>query len=511
MLNNSLLKSGAIITTMTFISRIFGLVRDIVIARLFGAGLGSDVFFVAFKIPNLFRRLFAEGAFSQAFIPILSEAKIKNGEQESQVVINHIGSYLLKILVITTVIAIIIAPIIVLLFAYGFYQYPEKFNLATNMLRVTFPYLLLISITAFFGAILNTYNNFAIPAFTPVLLNISIIICAIFLADKLDTPIMALAYGVLLGGVVQLLFQIPFLKKINKIPKLATTKHSSVKLLKKRMLPAIFGVSVSQINLLFDTIIASFLITGSISWLYYSDRLLELPLALIGIALATLSITKLSHYFAKQDFKNFKKTIDDCIKIAITLAIPASIGLVVLAEPLMITLFQYQQFSPNDSYQSSLSLSAYAIGLSALIIVKILAPAFYARGDIKTPVRIAIIAMLTNIILNIIFAYYYRHTGIALATSISAILNAVLLYYALHKKQIYQLNKNIYKLFVQVIIASLIMLVGIIYFTLDANYYLQSSVWQRIFTLLTTITIAILLYFFILKILSTLVKKLKLN
>ncbi len=511
MLKNTLLKSSAIITTMTFISRIFGLIRDVVIARLFGAGLGSDVFFIAFKIPNLFRRLFAEGAFSQAFIPILSDAKNNNNEQDTQKIINSIGSYLLKALIITTVIAVIIAPIIILLFAYGFYQYPEKFNLATDMLRITFPYLLLISITAFFGAILNTYNNFAIPAFTPVLLNISIIICAVFLADKLDTPIMALAYGVLLGGIVQLLFQIPFLIKINKLPKLATTKHSSVKLLKKRMLPAIFGVSVSQINLLFDTIIASFLITGSISWLYYSDRLLELPLALIGIALATLSIAKLSDYFSKKDFKNFKKTIDDCLKIAITLAIPASIGLIVLAEPLIITLFQYQQFSANDSYQSSLSLMAYAIGLSPLIIVKILAPVFYARGNIRTPVKIAIVAMLTNIILNIIFAYYYQHTGIALATSISSILNAFLLYYVLHKKKIYKLDKSIYKLFIPVIMASLIMLIGIVYFSLDVNYYLQSSVWQRTFALLSTIIIAILSYFLLLKTIYMLASKLKLN
>lgn len=504
---NSLLKSSFTITAMTFLSRIFGLIRDVIIARLFGAGLGSDVFFIAFKIPNLFRRLFAEGAFLQAFMPILATSKVNDSQENTQILINNIGSYLLKILIIITIIAIIIAPIIIIIFAYGFYQNPIKFNLAVDMLRITFPYLLLISLTAFAGAILNTYNRFAAPAFTPVLLNISIILCAIFLSDKLDTPIMALAYGVLLGGVVQLLFQIPFLLKINKLPKITKGKHPAIKLLKKRMLPAIFGVSVSQINLLIDTIIASFLVTGSISWLYYSDRLLELPLALIGIALGTLSIAKLSDYFAKKDMQNFQKTINESLKIAIIFAIPASIGLMLLAEPLIITLFQYQQFSSYDSSQSSLSLSAYALGLSAFIVVKILAPVFYSQGDTKTPVKIAIIAMVTNIVLNIIFAYYWQHTGIALATSISGILNAVLLYYVLAKNNIYSIKADIYKLFFQTLFASIIMLFYIVYFSQSIDYYLQADMWQRVIAISITIISAMAIYFTILKILTNYMEK----
>ena len=371
-MNKSFLKSSSIVTGMTFLSRILGLVRDFFIAKFFGANEFTDAFLVAFRIPNFLRRLFGEGAFSQAFIPILSEAKANETQEEVQNVINHIGTKFLKTLIIITLIAVIAAPVIIFMFAWGFYfeQDLTKFNLASDMLRITFPYLLLISLTAFSGSILNTYDRFAVPAFTPVLLNISMILSSVYLSQHLDTPIMALAWGVLIGGVLQLLFQIPFLIKINKLPKLTKGEHKAVKKLKKRMLPALFGVSVSQINLLIDTMIASVLVSGSVSWLYYSDRLLELPLALIGIALATVALAKLSKHYANKDTKKFIQTIDYALKIGLILGLPACAGLVLLAEPLMITLFQYDQFTIFAAYQSSLSLMAYGSGLMAFIMVK---------------------------------------------------------------------------------------------------------------------------------------------
>ena len=493
----SFLKSGITITAMTFFSRILGLIRDVIIARLFGASAGSDVFFIAFKIPNLLRRLFAEGAFSQAFIPILADSKAHQTKEETQILINHIGSYLLKILMIITIIAIVIAPIIIMIFAFGFYSQAEKFDLATQMLRITFPYLLLISLTAFSGAILNTHNQFAAPAFTPVLLNLSLIFSALFLAPYFEMPILALAWGVLLGGIIQLLFQIPFLKKIGHLPKFSLknmTTHPAIKTLKTRMLPAMFGVSVGQINLFIDTIIASFLITGSISWLYYSDRLLELPLALIGISLATLSLSKLSQHYTKKDTKVFKQTLDKALTIAVIFGFPAMVGLILLAQPLIITLFAYENFSAYDAKQSSLSLIAYGSGLLVLIFVKILAPAFYAMGDTKTPMKIGVIAMISNIFLNLALVYYLAHVGLALATSLSATINAGLLYYYLVKKSIYTLSATFYKLCLQVLFASVIMAVFIDYTALNVVDYLQADVWQRMINLTQMIVLSIMVY-----------------
>ena len=297
-------------------------IRDsFIIARLFGANELTDAFLVAFRIPNFFRRLFAEGAFSQAFLPILAETKANENDIEVQLVINHIATKLLSVLMIITLIAVMAAPLVIFIFAWGFYfkADPYQFHLASDMLRITFPYLLLISLTALSGSILNTYDNFTVPAFTPVLLNISLIISAIFLSQFLSNPIMALAWGVLIGGILQLAFQIPFLRKIKKLPKLQFGHHKTLSTLKKRMLPALFGVSVSQINLLIDTMIASTLIAGSVSWLYYSDRLLELPLAFIGIALATVALAKLSNYHALKDTENFVKTINKALLIALIL------------------------------------------------------------------------------------------------------------------------------------------------------------------------------------------------
>ena len=494
---------------MTFLSRILGLARDFIIARYFGANDLSDAFLVAFRIPNFFRRLFAEGAFSQAFIPILADAKASQSDDEVQTVINHISTKLLSILIIITLVAVILAPVVIFLFAWGFYfkTDPSQFYLASDMLRITFPYLLLISLTALSGSILNIYDNFSVPAFTPVLLNISLILSAIFLSQFLATPIMALAWGVLIGGVAQLTFQIPFLIKIKRLPKIQFGHHESLRILKKRMIPALFGVSVSQINLLIDTMIASTLVAGSVSWLYYSDRLLELPLALIGIALATVALAKLSNYYAKNDSKGFKKTINKALLYALLLGMPSCIGLVLLSEELIITLFQYEAFDAYAAKQSSLSLQAYGSGLMAFIAVKILAPVFLSRGDTKTPVKAGIIAMTSNILLNLILAYYYGHVGLAVATSISALINASLLYYFLLKQSIFKFSTAFYKMLYKVILASIIMVVYIYYSASSIDNYLQSSMMERVIMTSETIIISALIYFSILYILGVRLKQ----
>ena len=482
---------------MTLLSRILGLVRDFFIARYFGANSLSDAFLVAFRIPNFFRRLFAEGAFSQAFIPILADTKANKSEAEVQLVINHIGTKLFTILILITIFVVILAPVVIFLFAWGFYFKADtiQFNLATDMLRITFPYLLLISLTALSGAILNTYDNFSIPAFTPVLLNISLILSAIFLSQYLDTPIMALAWGVLIGGFAQLFFQIPFLIKIKRLPKIQFGHHEALTLLKKRLIPAIFGVSVSQINLLIDTMIASTLIAGSVSWLYYSDRLLELPLALIGIALATVALTKLSHYYAKNDMNQYISTINKALVYALLLGPPSCIGLVMLSEELIVTLFQYQEFDAYAAKKSSQSLRAYGAGLMAFIAIKILAPVFLSRGDTKTPVKAGIAAMVSNIFLNIVLAYFFGHIGLAAATSISALLNAALLYYYLCKESIFSFDNNFVNMLFKVAIASIIMALYIYLTSANIEAYLQSIAQERIIMISKTILISILIYF----------------
>jgi len=500
-MSKSFLKSSGIFTVMTFISRIFGLIRDQIIAIFFGANALTDAFFVAFKIPNFFRRLFGEGAFSQAFVPILAEAKASNDKNEVNLVINHIGTKFLKVLIITTIFFVIVSPLVIAIFAWGFYINPDptKYNAASFMLRITFPYLFFIGLTAFAGSILNSFDKFAVSAFTPVILNISIIVFAYYSSDWFSEPIIALAWGVFIGGLLQLLFQIPFLLKLGKFPKIVNGRHSSEKKLKKRMIPALFGVSVSQINLLVDTIVASFLVSGSVTWLYYSDRLMELPLALIGIAIATVALSKLSNYFAQNDPKNFIKTIDSAIKYFLIFGIPSSIGLMLLAEEMVITLFQYNEFTPNAALQSSKSLIAYGAGLVFFILVKIFATVFLSRGDTKTPVKAGILAMLSNIILNVILAYYFSHTGIAIATSLSALLNSYLLYIYLKKESIEVFSQSNKVLFLKVIFSILAMGLTILLIVNPIDYFYSGTIFERVSNLLLTISLSGIVYFLALK------------
>lgn len=424
---------------MTLISRVLGFARDIIIARLFGAASGVDAFFVAFRIPNFLRRLFAEGAFSQAFVPILSEYKAQRSHEEVRLLTEHVTGALGAVLFLITLVGVIAAPLMVMLFAPGFLDEPLRYDLTVSMLRITFPYLLLVSLTALAGGILNTYGQFSVPAFTPVFLNLAMIGAAIWLAPQLEHPVTALAWGVFIGGVLQLLFQLPYLRRLRLLPRPRFRRgDEGVRRVIKLMIPALFGVSVTQINLLFDTLIASFLVAGSVSWLYYSDRLVEFPLGVFGIALATVLLPSLSHTHAQASPKKFSATLDWALRWVLLIALPATLGLTILAGPLLTTLFHYGEFNARDVEMSARSLIGFGLGLAAYILIKVLAPAFYARQDMRTPVRIGIIAMLANMVMNVIFVFPLAHAGLALATALAAFLNAGLLYRALRKTGAYQ-------------------------------------------------------------------------
>lgn len=435
----SLLRSGMVVSIMTMLSRVLGMVRDVVVAAYFGSQSEADAFFIAFKIPNFMRRLFAEGAFNQAFVPVLSEYRSQRSLAEVKQLVDRVAGTLGITLVAITAVGVAGAPLLITLFAPGFHGDTEKLGLAADMLRITFPYLLLISMTALCGSILNSYGRFAVPAFTPVLLNLSMISSTIFLTPYFDQPIMALAWGVFIAGVAQLLFQLPFLAQIRLLPvPRPNRKDEGVMRIMTLMLPALFGVSVSQINLLLDTVLASFLETGSISWLYYADRLSELPLGAFGIAIGTVILPALSRQHAGEDPKAFAKTLDWAVRMVLLVGVPAALALLLLAEPLIATLFHYGAMTERDVVQAAGALRAYALGVMTFMLIKVLAPGFFARQDMKTPVKIAVTCMIVNMGLNLILIWPLAHVGLALATSLSAVLNAGLLWWGLRKAGIFQ-------------------------------------------------------------------------
>lgn len=435
----NLLKVLATVSSMTLISRILGFVRDTVIARIFGAGLFTDAFFVAFRIPNLLRRLFAEGAFSQAFVPILAEYKNQRGSEATKLLVDHVTSLLALSLFAVTLLGVIIAPLIVYISAPGFAATPAKFDITVALLRITFPYILFISLVALAGGILNTWSKFSVPAFTPVLLNLSFIACALWLAPYVNPPVKALAWAVFIGGVLQLAFQAPYLTRIGMLPRFRLNLgDEGVWRVLKLMGPAVFGVSISQLSLLINTIFASFLVTGSVSWLYYADRLMEFPAGMLGVALGTILLPSLSRHYVNQSGEEYAKLLDWGLRLTLLLALPAAVALALLAVPLIATLFYYGAFTANDVWMTRQALVAYSVGLLGMIFVKVLAPGFYARQNIKTPVKIAIVTLITTQIMNLIFIWHLKHAGLALAIALGACLNSWLLYTYLRKHGIYQ-------------------------------------------------------------------------
>jgi putative peptidoglycan lipid II flippase len=437
----NLLKSLAAVSSMTMLSRVLGFVRDTIIARTFGAGVASDAFVVAFKLPNLLRRIFAEGAFSQAFVPILAEYKTQQGDEAARTFLAYVTGLLTLVLAVVTLIGVLAAPWIVWASAPGFADEAERFELTTDLLRITFPYILLISLSSLAGAVLNTWNRFTVPAFVPTLLNVSMIVFAVFLTPYFDPPIMALGWAVLVGGLMQLLFQLPHLKKIGMLvlPRL-NLKDTGVWRVMKQMGPAIFGVSVSQISLIINTIFASFLVAGSVSWMYYADRLMELPSGVLGVALGTILLPALSKTYSAANRDEYSKLLDWGLRLCFLLALPSAVALAVLAEPLTVSLFEYGKFTANDSLMTQQALIAYSIGLLGIILVKILAPGFYAQQNIKTPVRIALVTLAATQVMNVLFVFVFplAHAGLALAIGLAACLNAGLLYWKLRQADMFQ-------------------------------------------------------------------------
>jgi putative peptidoglycan lipid II flippase len=469
-MSSNLLKSSIVVSSMTLISRVLGLVRDVVIADLVGAGLYADVFLLAQKIPNFMRRLFAEGAFAQAFVPVLNEvitaSKKAHNPDATRYLIDRVAGTLGVILLLITAIGVLGSSALAHLFGAGFSGNEVKMPLLILMIKITFPYLMFISLTAFAGGILNSHNRFLVPAITPVFLNLSMIVAAIVVAPTLDLPVMALPWAVFIAGVVQLLFQIPFLWKLGVMPRPKWAWHDSkVQQILKLITPALFGVSVVQINLLLDSIIASFLVTGSISWLYYSDRLLEFPLGIFAIAIATVVLPGLSKKHAEKSSEAFSEMLNWAIKLVLMIGIPAAAAMLILAEPLMLTLFQRGEFSLSDAHFAAQSLIAYTIGLNFFMLIKILAPGYFSRQDTKTPVKIGLIAVAVNMIFNLALFSILGHVGLALATSISAATNAGLLYLILKRRGIYHGGSGWIKWWSQVVFATTAMVVFLIYFS----------------------------------------------
>jgi putative peptidoglycan lipid II flippase len=477
----NLLKALATISSMTFISRILGFVRDMLIARIFGAGIATDAFFVAFRIPNLLRRLFAEGAFSQAFVPILSEYKNRRTADETRRLIDHVSTLLGITLFVVTLIGIVSAPLIIYASAPGFSANQEKFTLTIELLRITFPYILFISLVSLAGGILNTYGKFFAPAFTPTLLNLSFIGCALWLAPLMDPPILALAWAVFIGGVLQLVFQIPFLIRIKRLPRLRLKSNDTgAWRILKLMGPAVLGVSAGQISMLLNTIFASLLVTGSVSWLYYADRLMEFPAGLLGVALGTILLPSLAKHYNSNSTEEYSRLLDWGLRLTFLLTLPAALALAILAIPLISTLFYYGAFSTHDVWMAREALIAYSVGLLGLILVKVLAPGFYARQNIKTPVKIAIVTLIATQLMNLVFILPLQHAGLALAVGLGACINAGLLYYKLRSQNIYQPQPGWF-LFLLKIGAALIVMCLVLWLTMDSNAtWLTNTAFDRI-------------------------------
>lgn len=432
---------------MTSLSRVLGLARDIILAAVLGASANADAFFIAFKIPNFLRRLFAEGAFAQAFVPVLAASRQRGGDAAVRDLLDRVAAALGAVLLALTGLTLLAAPLVAALFAPGYLAQPEKFALTADLIRITFPYLMLISLTGLCGAVLNSYGRFAVPAFTPVLLNLALIGAAVLAAPAFAEPAFALAWGVLLAGVIQLLFQVPFLYRLDLLPRPRwDPRHPGVRRVLALMAPALFGVSVSQLNLLLDTVLASFLPTGSVSWLYYSDRLTELPLGVFAIAVATVIMPTLSAHSAAARGAAYARTLDWAVRSVLLVGLPAALALALLAEPILITLFAYGALTERDIAMAGVSLRAYALGLCAFMLIKVLAPGFYARQDLRTPVRYGIWAMAANMLLNLLLvavlmrAFGIGHAGLALATSLSAWFNAGLLWRGLLRAGVYRFD-----------------------------------------------------------------------
>lgn len=492
----SLLRSLANVSGMTMISRLFGFARDMLMASYFGAGMATDAFNVAYKLPNLLRRVFAEGAFSQAFVPVLSEYKNTRTHAETREFVAAIMGLLGLILAIITILGIVFSSGVIFLTAGGFMSDPVKFNLTTTLLRITFPYILFISLASMMGGILNTWGKFSIPSFTPTILNIVFIVFILFFRNNFEPTILAMAWATFVGGLLQLCFQMPFLYKINMLvmPKF-DFKNEAVWRVVKLMGPAIFALSISQISMVINTIYASFLPSGSISWMYYADRLMEFPTGLLGVALGTILLPSLSKHACSGNKQDFSKILDWGIRLCLLLALPATVGLGLLSKELTMTLFMHGEFDMHDAVMTSYALIAYSIGLIGIILVKVLAPGFYANQDIKTPVKIALFVLACTQLMNLAFIGPFKHAGLSLSIGLSACINAIALAILLVKKGYYQPGSGFMQFFMKLFVAVLIMAIGIELALHFLSLDFMHAMLHRIISLIVVIVVAAVCYF----------------
>ncbi|ASQ46688.1 murein biosynthesis integral membrane protein MurJ [Legionella clemsonensis] len=491
----SLLRSTTLVSAMTLLSRLVGFARDMIIAQLFGAQAGMDAFYVAFRIPNFMRRLFAEGAFSQAFVPVLAEYQQQRTFPEVREFIARVSWQLGTILSFVTVIGILGAPIIIWLFAPGFGEHSARSLLATEMLRLTFPFLMLVSLTAMAGAVLNTYGYFGVPAFTPVLLNISMILAALYLCPRLEEPVVGLAWGVLIAGIAQFLFQLPFLyqRKLLVPPKVGW-RDPGVRRVVKLMVPALFGVSIAQLNLMVDSIFASFLKVGSVTWLYYTDRLTDFPLGVFGVAIATVILPHLSRRHAEQSSEKYSRALDWGLRLILLIGIPAGLGLAMFSMPLIAACFAYGAFTPNDLIQTQKSLIALSAGVPAFMMVKVLASGFYACQDIKTPVKIGALAMIVNSLLCLVFIWSLAHAGLALASALAGYVNCGVLLVLLIRRKVYQPSTGWLIFLLQLLVANLVIAAYLFIMVGSINDWLAKPAFLRLSWLLGHVAVVVIIY-----------------
>lgn len=493
--NQGLLRATSLVSLMTFFSRILGFARDMVLAQLFGAAAGMDAFIIAFRIPNFMRRLFAEGAFSQAFVPVLSEYQTNRSIDEIRIFLSRVAGNLGLILLGVVIVGEFIAPGIIFTFAPGFGEDATRTALAVEMLRITLPYLMLISLTAMAGAVLNTYGYFGVPALTPALLNISLISAAFFLSPHLTVPVKALAWGVFLGGCLQLLVQIPFLTKHRFLVRPRVMfQDQGVKQVLKLMLPALFGVSIAQLNLLIDTIFASFLQVGSVTWLFYTDRLVDFPLGVFGVAIATVILPHLSRKHAEADITYFSHALDWGLRLLLLIGVPAALGLMLFGGPTLASFFGYRAFTITDVIQTQKSLFTLGMGVPAFMMVKVLAPGFYAQKDIKTPVKVGAWCMVLNTMLCLLLIRPLAHAGLTLASTISGYANAFVLLILLKRRGAYAPTQGWLKFFAQLTFASGTMVVYLFWIAGNLSDWMILSALKRATYLMGGVISAGLIY-----------------
>jgi len=476
----NLLRAVGTVSGMTLLSRITGLARESLKAFAFGAGADMDAFEAAFRLPNILRRMFAEGAFAQAFVPIFAEYRRQRGEDETHALVSRVATLLPLVLIAVTALGVLAAPWLVYVLASGFVRTPGKVELTAAMIRIVFPYILFVSLVSLAGGVLNVYRRFAIPAITPVLLNLAIIGAALFLAPYFDPPVKALAWGVVIGGVAQLALQVRPLLALHMLPRPKFDwSDPGVRRVLRAMAPAVVGVSAGQITILVNTQLAAALGDGRISWITYADRLMEFPTAMLGVALGTVLLPSLSRHHADRDPAQYSALLDWAIRMSVLLALPAALGLWLLSIPIISTLYEYGRFSAHDALQTRTALLGYSVGLLGLIVVKILAPGFYARQNIKTPVKIAFVSVLVGLGLSLLLMQFLGHAGLTLATSLGACLNAFLLLVFLRRTGAYRPAPGWALFMAKVAIALGVLALLLWGISGSATWWTEASLWAR--------------------------------